>query len=278
MIKINNIEYKPEYFPSGALRMTGLERFFLENSYYPDMGIGFKYDLSIEWKFENNEELISLIFLVNHIRSLDSNVKIFLSMPYVPNAQMDRTGSYGEVFTLKYFCDLINNLKFDKVFVCDVHSDVTLALIDRVHHNTAAYFIEKAVDKINSDLPLIFFYPDNGAAKKYSKYFEGYYLYAVKNRDWNTGEILGLEVIGEVPTTPFNVLFIDDIIAYGGTCYHSAKKLKELGANKIYAYISHVENSILDEEKGLLIKSDLLEKIYCLNSIFTKEHPLIKKV
>ena len=42
---------------------------------------------------------------------------------------------------------------------------------------------------------------------------------------------------------------IDDIISYGGTMYYSAKKLKELGVGKIYAYATHVENSLIFKGK-----------------------------
>ena len=65
----------------------------------------------------------------------------------------------------------------------------------------------------------------------------------------------------------------DDICAYGGTMYHSAKKLKEMGAGDVYMYVTHCENSILE---GDLINSGLVKKIFTTDSIFNKEHPLIE--
>ena len=68
------------------------------------------------------------------------------------------------------------------------------------------------------------------------------------------------------------VLMIDDIISYGGSLYYSALKLKELGVGKIYAYATHTENSVLDPEKGTLIKllrNGTIEKLYTTNSIYT---------
>ena len=78
--------------------------------------------------------------------------------------------------------------------------------------------------------------------------------------------------MGEMPAENFNALIIDDISSYGGTFLHSARKLKELGASKVYLYITHCENTIL---KGELINSGLLERIYTTGSIYTGEHPLI---
>lgn len=63
-----------------------------------------------------------------------------------------------------------------------------------------------------------------------------------------------------------NILIIDDISSRGGTFYHSAKKLKELGANKIYLYVSHCEETILD---GEVFTSGLIEKVFTTDSIFT---------
>jgi ribose-phosphate pyrophosphokinase len=94
----------------------------------------------------------------------------------------------------------------------------------------------------------------------------------VKKRDWNTGKIAGLDVQGDLPAAPFNTLIVDDISSYGGTFLHSARKLKELGADKVYLYITHCENSILN---GELINSGLLERIYTTKSIYTGAHPLI---
>ena len=66
---------------------------------------------------------------------------------------------------------------------------------------------------------------------------------------------------------------IDDICSRGGTFYHSAKKLKEHGANDIYLYVSHCENTILE---GDLLKGDLIKRVYTTDSIFIKSHEKIE--
>ena len=79
--------------------------------------------------------------------------------------------------------------------------------------------------------------------------------------------------MGEIPEQSFDVLIVDDICSKGGTFYHSAKKLKALGAKNIYLYITHCENTILE---GDLINSGLIKEIYTTDTIFTKKHDLIK--
>ena len=71
-----------------------------------------------------------------------------LVLPFVPNARMDRTHSSKEVFTLKYFAEVINSLEFASVTVLDPHSVVSEALIDRVVIKTPAKNIEKVLEKI----------------------------------------------------------------------------------------------------------------------------------
>jgi ribose-phosphate pyrophosphokinase len=194
-----------------------------------------------------------------------------LVLPYIPNARQDRIADEeNDVFTLKWFCEIINSLNFERVTAIDAHSAVSTALLDRSHALTAKRMIDSVVDKVKPDL---LFYPDNGAAKKYSGFMQCEYAFGIKNRDWKTGKIMGLDVVGDVKSK--NILIVDDISSYGGTFFYSAKKLKELGAKKLWLYVTHCENSILE---GELTNSGLLEKIYTTDSIFTDEHALIEIV
>ena len=81
-------------------------------------------EITLTWLYDDNEELVSLIFLVKHIR--DSGIKdINLKLPYIPNARQDRVKTDEDVFTLKYFADVINWLEFKSVEVLDPHSSVS---------------------------------------------------------------------------------------------------------------------------------------------------------
>ena len=70
-----------------------------------------------------------------------------------------------------------------------------------------------------------------------------------------------------------DILIVDDICSKGGTFFYTAKALKDAGANRIFLYVTHCENTVLD---GEMIKSGLIDKIYTTNSIFTKEHESIE--
>lgn len=230
----------------------------------------------ITWQYENDREFVCLMYLVKHLRS--HGVKsITLKMPYIPNARQDRVKSDKDVFTLKYFAELLNSLELDKVIVMDPHSSVSEALINNLEIRTPCYHIADVLDRIgyltgNDDI--VMFYPDEGAMKRYSGMIELPFAFGIKNRDWVTGKILGLDVAGSVDLIPGKaVLIVDDICSRGGTFYHSAKKLKELGAGDIYLFVSHCENTILE---GELLDSGLIKKVFTTDSIFTKSHDKVE--
>ena len=135
---------------------------------------------------------------------------------------------------------------------------------------------------------VVLFYKDMKAFRRVDM------IYGQKQRNWETGDILGLDIMDknggvinpvvnpiwqENPFKGKTILMVDDIISYGGTLYHSAMKLKELGAENIYAYATHTENSVLDDEKGTFKKcldDGTVKILFTTSSIFHGKHPSIK--
>ena len=259
--------------------MIQLNEHIIGNDRFPDGTLLMKLPFSpkpsneIHWHYENDAELFKLICLVKSMREMYKDVRIDLFMPYLPNARQDRVKNPEDVFTLKYFCEIINSLEFDTVFVTDVHSNVGLALLDRVREIKPWDYIENTIHQIYDNyLPdddtLMLFYPDEGAMKRYSNGLNLPFAFGVKRRNWETGAIEGLDLMGEVDMIAGrNVLIIDDICSKGGTFYHSAKRLKEAGAVNIYLYVTHCENTIYEGE--LLKEDSLIKHIFTTNSLLT---------
>lgn len=224
----------------------------------------------IVWKYENDSELFAVYCIARHIKQKGLNVG--LVMDYIPNARQDRVKEPRDVFTLKYFAELINSCDFDYVEVLDPHSPVSEALINNIRVDNGGEYIEKVLKELGEDV--IVYYPDNGAHKKYTSFITQPACYGVKKRDWATGKILGLDImLNGIDIKNKTILMVDDIIAYGGSMFYGAKALKELGCGDIYIYATHVENSILE---GELIDSGLFKKIFTTGSLFNKEHKLIE--
>ena len=268
--------------------MIQLNEHIIGNDRFPDGTLLMKLPFSpkpsneIRWYYENDAELFKLICLVKTMREMYKGVRIDLFMPYLPNARQDRVKNPEDVFTLKYFCEIINSLEFDTVFVTDVHSNVGLALLDRVREIKPWEYIHNALTKITfmetGDVMheareecyknLLLFYPDEGAMKRYSGEMGMPYIFGVKDRDWKTGQIKRLNLAGDVSMIEGkNILIIDDICSKGGTFYYAAKELKEAGAANIYLYVTHCENTIYEGE--LLKEDSLIKHIFTTNSLLT---------
>lgn len=231
----------------------------------------------IFWAFNDMSEMFTVYCITKHLRQNGAN-RISLVMPYIPNARMDRVKKTSEVFTLKYFCEFINDLKFDRVYVVDPHSDVSTALLNNVYVDAPTSYIcqaAKSISKVKGVDPVVLF-PDAGAMKRYKDCVSQVGLnvvgYANKLRDWDTGEIKGLEICGQIEEGK-PVLVVDDICSYGGTFYNICKRLNDMGVKDVYLYATHCEDSVL---KGDLIKSGLFQKLYTTNSLFTGTHEKIE--
>jgi ribose-phosphate pyrophosphokinase len=214
----------------------------------------------ITWNYEDDSELFALICL----RKYFGSVPLVLYMPYCPHARQDRVKNSEDVFTLKYFCEIINDLDFLNVVIEDPHSSVCTALLDNVVIIEPKMHIDNVLAAIDNE-DIVMCYPDEGAMKRYSGMVNKPYAFGVKKRDWATGEILGLDLINSDTVKGKDVLIVDDICSRGGTFYHTAKALKDAGAEKIYLYVTHCEMTIFN---GEVLTSGLIDHVYTTNSIF----------
>lgn len=258
MIKINGEEVEFSQFPNGETHIK-----HLDTSKILDQ-------LVIDFKYEEDGDLIRLMFVKKYLDSINitSNFCAKLNIYYMPYSRMDRTEN-NSVFTLKYVADFISQLGFDRVVVIEPHSDVTPALLN----NSESKFINfKLIEKVKQEVLFneeedYIVFPDSGASKRYDKIKVKNSLFCNKVRDFQTGEIKSLEVIGDVEGTQGKTAIIcDDLSSYGGTFVHTAKALRKLGFNKVYLLVAHAENSIF---KGKLF--DYIDKVFTTDSILTEQ-------
>ena len=261
MIKINGTIIEQGKFPDGTLLLKLPE--------------AHQIILQFEWNYENDAELFTLICARKHYKDYAAR----LTMPYVPHARMDRVKNPEDVFTLKYFCEVINSLDFQKVYVLDAHSNVSLALLNNVKQMDVMEHINNALDQVDCGRTCIF-YPDEGAMKRYSDRIPYPYAFGIKKRDWETGKIQGLDIQNKELVEGKDILIIDDICSYGGTFYHSAKALKEAGAASVSLYATHLEENVLRGDLWKAMKGDdpLIKTIYTANPLFEAKDPDLLKI
>lgn len=264
------------------LHTTSDEIINVEQGHYPDgtlmLHLPDKAVRTIEWHYEDDADLFTLICLKRHYDKF--NEPITLAMPYIPHARMDRVKEPEDVFTLKYFCEVINSLNFRKVLVADAHSNVSLALLDRVQQAPIEEFIQTVLECVftfyTSAKDLTLFFPDEGAMKRYSTCVDLPYAFGVKKRDWKTGKIQDLQIINSEAVKGKDILIIDDICSRGGTFLHAAKALKKAGAKDVYLYVTHAEDTMVEGE--MYNDPNLIKHIFTAGFTFNKELDIFNKV
>ena len=163
MIKINGDIVTINKFPDGTPRVNIDTNNIEEDSYDGSPCIW------IEWIYESNDEMFYLMLVRKHLERFFTNVNYYLSLPYIPNARMDRVKNDDEVFTLKYFCDFINWLGFSSVYVLDAHSDVSTALLNNCVKENPKEYVDKAISKIGMRNLLFPLEVGMGLIEKYEK-------------------------------------------------------------------------------------------------------------
>lgn len=257
MIRVCNIDVRPDRFPDHTLLLKISDEIVeaCDNT----------SDIVIDWFYENDAELFTLICVKRYLDENFYDCNFYLYLPYIPHARMDRVKNEEDVFTLKYFCEVINSLNFTTVWVRDAHSNVSLALLNNVSEEPISGYIVNAIMQSGAEA---LFFPDEGAMKRYAGGFQMPYAFGVKARDWETGKIVGYDIVHSNNIEGKKVLIIDDICSRGGTFYHAAKTLKDAGAESVSLYVTHCEGAIVTGD--LAASDNLVDHVYTTESILPK--------
>lgn len=182
--------------------------------------------------FENNEDLFDLAMIKYWFDDHAINgATVELIIDFCPYGQSDR--KMGDaMFSFKYFAHFINSLEFDQVTIYDPHSLVMEAAINK------CLVLYPKIVLVQYDL---LFFPDNGAAKKYSEIYNYPYRFGNKKRNLDTGEIICYEVIADKKDIEGKkILIVDDICMGGRTFKEAAKALLDMGAAQVDLWITHL--------------------------------------
>ena len=218
--------------------------------------------LQVTANLTDSNSIFQLALLVDAIRRINHSIKLELVCPYLPYARQDRSCADGEALSLRVMTDFINNLNFESVTVWDCHSDVGLALLNRVTNIGPERFLGNLLAD-SKDYVLVS--PDAGAMKKVSKVAKEYnipMLVGGKNRNPITGEITGSYINYESAiVSGRKLLIVDDIMDRGRTFIELAKVIKLKSPNtKVELYITHC---ILPDGPKFVLEH--INKIYSVN-------------
>ena len=205
-----------------------------------------------------NDHLMELLVMVDACRRA-SAARITAVVPYFGYARQDRRPrATRSAITAKLVADMIASAGVDRLLTLDLHSDQIQGFfgipVDNVYGSPVLLG-----DVWRQRYPnLIVVSPDVGGvvrARAFAKRLDDAELAIIDKRRPRPNESKVMNIIGEV--TGKTCVLIDDMVDTAGTLCLAAQALKEEGATKVVAYITHavlsggaverVAASVLDE-------------------------------
>src|SRR5436190_18887881 len=210
-----------------------------------------------------NQNLIELLIMVDAAKRA-SAARITAVIPFFGYARQDRKDQPRVPITAKLVANLLTAAGVDRVLTMDLHAQQVAGFFDiPVDHLFAAPVIIRYLRSKEIDNPVVVS-PDVGGLKMASAYSGalGASLAIVAKRRKSATEIEALNVIGEVEG--HEVILVDDLTETAGTLCSAAKILKERGAEKIIACVSHAVLSDLAIER---LKKSVIAELITTNSV-----------
>ena len=205
-----------------------------------------------------NDNLMELLVMIDAIKRA-SAYRITAVIPYFGYSRQDRRPRSARVpITARLIADMIEISGADRVLTVDLHADQIQGFFSRPVDNIYASPILLG-DAWKQEYPdLVVVSPDVGGvvrARALAKRLDDADLAIIDKRRPRPNEARVMHIIGNVEDR--SCVIVDDLVDTAGTLCQAARALKEHGAKKVVAYITHpvfsgsavdnIENSMLDE-------------------------------
>jgi len=221
-----------------------------------------------------NENLMELLILIDALKR-SSAWRITAVIPYYGYARQDRKDQPRVPITAKLVANLLTAAGTNRVLTIDLHAgqiqgffDIPLDHLFAINVFTD-YFVKQKIKN------LTVVSPDVGGikmARAYAKRLRAG-LAIVDKRRVNDKKTEVMFIMGEVKGR--NCLLVDDILATAGSLVEAAQALKNNGADRIYAAITH---AILSPPAVERIKESAIEKLMVANTIPVSKEKKIPRI
>jgi ribose-phosphate pyrophosphokinase len=223
-----------------------------------------------------NDEFTEILFWMDAFKRASAN-SVTAIMPYFGYAKGDKKDEPRVSIRARVCAECIELAGADRVVTMDLHSPQIQGFFKKPVDNIFALPVLCEYIKSLQLENLVVVSPDSGFAKqarKYANYLGTPVAIGDKTRVDHSEHAEVLDIVGDVKGK--NALIVDDFTISGGTLVELAKSLKEKGAEKIYACLSHlmitksgidkIQNSPID----CLISTDSVNHSdSCLTNKFT---------
>jgi ribose-phosphate pyrophosphokinase len=205
-----------------------------------------------------NQHLMEMFIMIDALRRASAS-RITAVLPFYGYARQDRKDQPRVPITAKLVANLLVAAGANRVLTMDLHAQQIQGFFDiPVDHLYAAPVLLEHISRQQIQ-NLVVVSPDLGGLKMAAAYSQalGAELAIVAKRRKSPTETEAISVIGEIEGK--NILLVDDLTETAGTLVNAASLLKQRGARRIQACVSHALINELGIER--LRKSEIDELI-----------------
>ncbi|RLC48392.1 MAG: ribose-phosphate diphosphokinase [Candidatus Cloacimonadota bacterium] len=222
-----------------------------------------------------NDNLMELLIIIDALRRASAE-RITAVIPYYGYARSDKKDQPRVPITAKLVANLLTTAGADRIVNLDLHAGQIQGFFDiPVDHLTALPILLDYYSKMKWK-NLVIVSPDSGGVKRARKFatnLKADLAVGDKRRTDNSGNSSIINIIGNVKGC--DTILVDDIVDTATSITNIAYKLKELGANKIYATCTH---AVLSDNAVKKIQESPITEFVVTDSIpLTKEKKMCKK-
>jgi len=210
-----------------------------------------------------NVYLMELLIMIDALKRA-SAASINVLLPYYGYGRQDRKDRGRVPITARLVANLLETAGATRVLTMDLHAAQIQGFFNTpVDHLYSRPVVVKAVERFALERPVVVS-PDVGSIKMARSFAEALKvdLAIVDKRRINAREVEMTTVIGEVDGR--DVLLVDDMCATAGTLVSAARTVKERGARRLFAAVTH--GLMVGEALGRIEESPI-EKLLICNTV-----------
>jgi ribose-phosphate pyrophosphokinase len=226
------------------------------------------------------EKMLTLLLSIDAAKRASAS-EVIVVLPYFGYSRQDRKEGMRGAIGAKLMADLLQTAGASRIISIDLHAEQIQGFFDiPVNMIPGHVAFAPFIRTLTSDEYCICS-PDAGGVKRASRFYQKFlykfpdthFAMLSKLRD-KPNSIERMDLIGDVKDR--HVILVDDMIDTGGTLVNAARLLKEGGAKKVTAVISHGVLSGLGHER--IAGSTDLDKLIITDSIDQINNPKIQMV
>jgi ribose-phosphate pyrophosphokinase len=213
-----------------------------------------------------NHNIMELLIMVDAARRASAG-RINAVIPFFGYARQDRKDQPRVPITAKLVANLLTEAGVNRVLTMDLHAPQIQGFFDiPVDHLYAKPVLIQYMrdQKMGADNNLTVVSPDVGGVKMARAYSDalGADLAIVAKHRISATKVEAMNLIGEV--TDRDVLLVDDMTETAGTLCAAAEILKQNGAKRIFAAVSHAVLGDMGRER---IANSVIEQVITTDSV-----------